>query len=172
MAFAFDQEDPGPPGGDNDNAMGGAPPPGAGNGGGGAPPGGGPILAMLGRQQMGSPITAPGPGNMAEGMKLVTTAHGLLTQALQMFPAGTPQWKDIHKSLGSIGKHMAQSAPEAGAQQTHLGDLLKSVVRNALLQKIMSSRNQGQPGAGKHGGMEPDSPMAGIPTPSAPLPGA
>ena len=126
---------------------------------------------MLGRQQMGSPVTAPGPGNMAEGMKLVTTAHGLLTQALQMFPAGTPQWKDIHKSLGAIGKHMAQSAPEAGAQQTHLGDLLKSVVRNALLQKIMSSRNQQMPG-GKGGGTEPQSPMAGIPTPSAPLPGA
>jgi hypothetical protein len=125
---------------------------------------------MLGRQQMGPPVTAPGPGNMAQGMQLITQAHGLLTQALQMFPAGTPQWKDIHKSLGSIARHMSQGAPEAGAQQTNLLDLIRNVARNALLQKIMSQRSQGQGGGG--GGGEPGPPQPGVPSPAMPLPGA
>ena len=125
---------------------------------------------MLGKQQQGPPITAPGPGNMAQGMTLLTNAHGLLTQALQMFPAGTPQWKDIHKSLGALSRHMAQGAPTAGAQQTQLGDLLRNVVKNALLQKIMGQRGQNIGGGGASG--DPGSPVPGIPSPTTPLPGA
>lgn len=146
------------------DAGGGGPPP-------GGPPGGGPILAMLGRQQMSPPVTAPGPGNMAQGMMLLTQAHGLLTQALQNFPAGTPQWKAVHHSLGQLGKHMSQGAPGAGVQQTQLGDMLKNVVKNALLQKIMQSRSQA-PGGGGPGGGDPGGSVPGTPNPSTPLPGA
>lgn len=123
---------------------------------------------MLGRQQNSPPVTAPGPGNMAQGMMMMTNAHGLLTQALQNFPAGSPQWKDVHKALGMIAKHMSQGAPGAGVQQTQLGDMLKSVVRNMFLQKIMQSRSQ-SPG-GKPD--EPGGSAPGIPSPATPLPGA
>jgi hypothetical protein len=111
---------------------------------------------------------------MAQGMMLVTQAHGMLTQALQMFPANSPQWKDIHGSLGRLGRHMAQSAPEAGVQQTGLQDLLRNVIKNALLQRIMSSRSQSGGGGGGGGGQpggEPGSSVPGVPAPAAPLPG-
>lgn len=145
-----------------------APPPDAGGGPPpGGPPGGGPILAMLGRQQMSPPITAPGPGNIAQGMQLLTQAHGLMTQALQNFPPGSPQWKDTHQAIGRLARHMSQGAPGAGVQQTQLGDMLKNVVKNALLQKIMQSRSQAPGGGGGPGGSVP-----GVPSPSTPLPGA
>lgn len=179
MANAFDpsaEPDSAPPpdAGGSPDAGGGSPPPG------GPPPGGGPILAMLGRQQMSPPVTAPGPGNMAQGMMMLTQAHGLLTQALQNFPAGTPQWKATHRAIGDLGKHMSQDAPGAGVQQTQLGDMLKSVVRNALLQKIMQSRGQGggpgSPSGGppSGGGAPPGGgpEQGGAPPPSMPLPGA
>ena len=101
-------------------------------------------------------------------MMLMTQAHGLLSQALQNFPAGSKQWNDIHSSLGKIAKHMAQGAPESGVQQTQLGDMLRNVVRNALLQRIMGQRGgQGGGGQSAPGGGQP-----GIPSPATPLPGA
>lgn len=168
MANAFDpgqEPDSAPDAGDGPPDAGGSQPPP------GAPPGGGPLLAMLGRQQMSPPVTAPGPGNIAEGMKMMTAAHGLLTQALQNFPAGSPQWKDCHKSLGMIAKHMAQSTPDASSQQTFLGDLMKNVAKNQLVQRIMQSRGQSIGGGGGPGG-DPGSSVPGIPSPSTPLPGA
>lgn len=158
---------PPPDAGGSPDAGGGSPPP-------GAPPGGGPILAMLGRQQMSPPVTAPGPGNQAQGMMLLTQAHGLLTQALPNFPPGTPQWKATHRAIGDLGKHMSQGAPGAGVQQTQLGDMLKNVVKNALLQKIMQSRSgQGGPGSPSAGPGGPPGPeQGGAPPPSMPLPGA
>lgn len=168
MANAFDpgqEPDSAPPpdAGPPDAGGGGGPPP-------GPPPGGGPILAMLGRQQMSPPVTAPGPGNMAQGMMLMTNAHGMLTQALQNFPPGSPQWKDIHKSLGMIAKHMSQGAPTAGVQQTSLIDMIKNVGKNMLMQKIMQNQGHGGSQGGPGGG--PGSPVPGAPSPSTPLPGA
>ena len=166
MSNAFD------PGSEPDSAL---PPqdagPGAGGGGGGPqgpPPGGGPILAMLGRQQTSPPVTAPGPGNMAHGMMLMTQSHGLLSQAMQNFPPNSPQWKDIHRSLGLLAKHMAQEAPGAGAQQTNLLGLIQNVAKNALLQKIMAQKG---PGGGPGGGPPPGG-GGDVPSPSTPLPGA
>ena len=166
MANAFDpsqEPDSAPPpdaGGGPPDAGGGGPPP-------GPPPGGGPVLAMLGRQQMSPPVTAPGPGNMAQGMQLMTMAHGQLTQALQNFPPGTPQWKDCHKALGMLAKHMAQGAPTAGVQQTSLLDMIRNVGKNMLMQQIM--QKQGGAGGGGAGGGPPP---PGTPSPSVPLPGA
>lgn len=160
MANAFD------PGNEPDSA---APPDDAGGGGGGPggpPPPGGPVLAMLGRQQMSPPVTAPGPGNIAQGMLMMTQAHGLMTQALQNFPPGSPQFKDCHRALGLMSKHMAQEAPGAGVQQNNLLDMIKNVAKNALLQKVMANRG-GPPGQGGGGG-----PPSGAPNPSTPLPGA
>lgn len=165
MSDAFDpgnepDSTPQGPGGPGAPGGGGAPP-------GGPPQGGGPILAMLGKQQTSPPVTAPGPGNMANGMNLMTQAHGLLTQALQNFPPGSPQWKDVHKSLGMIAKHMAQTAPDAGVQQTNLLDMVQRVAKNALLQRIMQQKGGG---GGEPGG--PGSGMPGSPNPATPLPGA
>lgn len=123
------------------------------------------MLAMLGKQQ--PPVTAPGPGNMAQGMNLMTEAHGLMTKALPNFPPGSPQWKDCHKALGMIAKHMAQTAPDAGVQQTNLLDQIKNVAKNALLQRIMQS--QGGQGGGPGG---PSMAEPGSPSPATPLPGA
>ena len=164
MSDAFDpgnEPDSTPPTGSEGPPPAGAPP----GGPPGAPPGGGPILAMLGKQQ--PPVTAPGPGNMAQGMNLMTKAHGLLTQALSNFPAGSPQWKDCHKSLGMIAKHMAQEAPSASTQQTVLLDMAQNAAKNALLQRIIQSKSQ-SPG----GGEGPGSGQPGIPSPATPLPGA
>lgn len=109
---------------------------------------------------------------MAQGMMLLTQAHGLLTQALPNFPAGTAQWKATHRAIGDLGKHMSQGAPGAGVQQTQLGDMLKSVVRNALMQKIMQSRGGGAPGSPGASPGGPEGGAPGAPPPSMPLPGA
>lgn len=120
---------------------------------------------------MSPPVTAPGPGNMANGRMLMTQAHGLLTQALQSFPPGTPEYKDCYTAIGRVSRHMAQEAPGPGAQQTNLMDMIKNVAKNALLQRIMQSKSQSVGGGGGAGG-EPAGNPPGIPTPSTPLPGA
>jgi hypothetical protein len=127
---------------------------------------------MLGRQQTGPPVTAPGPGNMAQGMTLLTQAHGLMAQALQMFPGGSPQSKDILDSMKRLGRHMSQGAPETGAQQTSIMDLFRNVAKNALLQRIMQSRSQSIGGGQQQAGGEPGSAVPGIPSPTTPLPGS
>lgn len=160
---------PGPPGqGDSDPPR--------------SPPGGSsPFMAFLGRQQMGPQPTAPGPGDMSQGTVLMTQAHGLLTQALQMFPGQSQQYKDVHRALGVLGRHMSQNAPTAGAQQTNIMDQIRNIAKNTLLQHIMSSGGQGAsggpPGGGGPGGGEAGGgggPMAlpGGPAPSMPFPGA
>jgi hypothetical protein len=52
--------------------------------------------------------------------------------------------------------------PAVGIQKTMIGDQLKRTIQNALLQKIMGSGGQGQPGGGQ----------GGAPMPSTPLPGS
>jgi hypothetical protein len=109
---------------------------------------------------------------MGQGMMLLTQAHGLMAQALQMFPGGSPQSKDILDSMKRLGRHMAQEAPGAGAQQTGLMDLLRNVVKNAMLQRIMQSRSQSPGGGPQQPGGEPGSAVPGVPTPATPLPGS
>ena len=109
---------------------------------------------------------------------LMTQAHGLLTQALQMFPGDSPQYKDIHRSIGVLGRHMSQTAPTAGVQQTQIGDFMRNIMRNALLQQIMQKQKGGGPGGppggggGPPGGGPPQEAMGGGAQPSTPLPGA
>jgi hypothetical protein len=97
---------------------------------------------------------------MAQGMTQVGMAHALLTKALANFPAGSPQWKDVHRALGMLGKHMASGAPGAGVQQTELGDLLRQTLRGAITQRLMGGRGQG--------GQMPQQ----APSPTPALPGA
>jgi len=141
-------------------------------GGGGAPQGppqmgGGPVLAALARNRSGPQVSAPGMGNIAQGLMQMKSAVDMLAATLNMLPTGGQQYKDVLKALQSLSRHLPQGAPVAGVQQTQLGDLLRNTVRNALMQKLMTQ----QQGGGQQGGAQPGG-MPAPPTPSTPLPGA
>lgn len=137
-----------------------------GAGGAGMPQGGGPLLASLAGRQRGSRVTAPGQGDMASSLNMLTTAIGMIQQALPGLQLGTPVQQDALKALQRLSKHVPQGAPTVGVQRTHLEDLLRNIVKNALLQRIMGQRQQ-QGGAG-----QPPGAMQQAPMPSTPLPGA
>ena len=152
------------------------PPPGPDEAGGGAPSGppqaGGPILAALSRRQTGPQVSAPGPGDNASSITMVTNALGLLQQALPGLPPGSPVHRDALRALNSLSRHVGQGATTSGVQQTQLQDLLRNTVRNALLQKIMSQQSQQDQGAGTQAPGAPAGAMPQAPMPSTPLPGA
>lgn len=135
-------------------------------GGAGMPQGGGPLLASLAGRQRGSQVSAPGPGDVASSMNMITTAIGMIQQALPGLQPGTPIQQDALKAVQRLSKHVPQGAPTVGVQKTNLEDLLRNLVKNALLQRIMGQRQQ-QGGGGQQPGAMPQAPM-----PSTPLPGA
>lgn len=143
-----------------------APPMGPDGGGpGGAPPDAGspvkgPILSALARRAQGPGVSAPGPGDNAASLAKVQGAVAMLNEALAGL-TGHPAYHHVLRSLNQLSKVMPQQAPTAGVQQTQLGDMLRSTVKNALLQRIASG------GQGGQGGGSPPAP-----TPSTPLPGA
>jgi len=148
------------PGAGQDDAGGGGPPSQFNS----PPPQGGGALPFL---QQGPQPSAPGPGDQANSMNLISTAIGLLQKAQAGFPPGSPQHKDVVRAVQSLSRHMAQGQPAAGVQRTQIMDLLQQLSRSPLLAKIMQgmSGNQG----GDQGGPAPPSPA---PMPSTPLPGA
>lgn len=153
---------------DDAGAGAGAPSPPGGDAPGGPPQAGGPILAALSRQQTSPQISAPGPGNNANSMTMIQNALGLIQQALPGLPQGSPIHSAALKAATQLSRHMAQGAPTAGVQQTQLMDLLRSTMRNAILQKIMGQQGQQQQNMGA-----PAGPIGGAaPMPSTPLPGA
>lgn len=160
------------------SAGGGEAPSGPGPGAGGQPPGapqgGGPILAMLARKQQGPQVSAPGPGDQASSMTMIMNALAMLQQAMPGLAPGTPVHRDVVRAVQSISRHAPQSTPTAGVQSTQLQDLLRNIVKSALLQRIMS-QGQRQPGGGEGSPAGP-SPLPGAaaqaPMPSTPLPGA
>ena len=98
-------------------------------------------------------------------------AVDMMQQALQMLPPGSQQHKDCLKAITSISRHLPQGEPTAGAQQTQLGDILRSTIRNAMLQKVAQTRGIGGSlgvGGGDGGGGGGDQ---SAPPPSTPLPG-
>jgi hypothetical protein len=120
---------------------------------------------------MGPPVSAPGPGNTAQGLMMLKQAVEIIQSALQNLQPGSQPWKDANGALGRLGRHLPEGAPTAGVQQTQIGDMLRNTVRNSLLQRIMQQKpNQG----GGPGG--PGSPIPGMPQqapqPATPLPGA
>ena len=142
------------------------PPPGnAGPGG----PGGNPILAAMAHRQQGPKVSAPGPGDQASSIIMVQNALAMLNQSLAGLQPGTPVHRDVMRAVQSLGRHTAQGAPTAGVQQTQAQDMLRNIVRNALMAKIMGQQQQGA-GASDQGGPAPPMPQA--PMPSTPLPGA
>lgn len=137
------------------------------------------MLAALARQRMAPPVSAPGPGNMAQGLMQLKTAVDMMQAALPNLATGSQQHKDCVKAISSLSRHLPQGAPTAGAQQTQIMDLLKNTVRNALMQRLMLQRQgqgggqggpPGPPDGGGGGAMPPGSEQS--PTPSTPLPGA
>jgi uncharacterized phage infection (PIP) family protein YhgE len=120
------------------------------------------MLAALARRQQAPPVSAPGMGNMAQGLMQVKTAVDMLQSALPNLASGSNQHKDVISAISRLSRHLPQGAPTAGVQQTQLQDLLRSTVRNALMQKLMSQRGGG--------GSPQDQPQP--PVPSTPLPGA
>jgi hypothetical protein len=103
---------------------------------------------------------------MADGLMRLKTAVDMIQNALPNLPAGSQQHKDALRAVTALSRHLPQGAPTAGVQQTQLGDLLRGTMRNALLQKLMSSQGgPGGPGGGPAGGMSP-------PQPSTPMPGS
>ena len=160
------------------DAGGGGGPPGGDPSGGGGPPqaGGGPVLAALARQRMAPPVSAPGPGNMGQGLMQMKTAVDMLQSCLPNLSTGSQQHRDCVQAISRLSRHLPQGAPTAGAQQTQLMDLLRSTMRNALMQKMMQQRGGGQGGPpgtpDGGGGAMPPSPQGDPSVPSTPLPGA
>lgn len=162
-AASDDAEDKGPP-----QPQGPGGPPGGAPG--GPPGGGGPILAAIANRQRGPQVSAPGPGDAANGMSLVMQAYGFLKQALPSLMPGSPIETDVLKITQRLARHLPQGQPAAGVQQTQIQDLLRNSIKNMLLQKIMSQMKPGQ--AGGPAGAGPPGAMAQAPMPSTPLPGA
>lgn len=131
--------------------------------------GGGPVLASIANRQRGPRPSAPGPGDMASSMTTLQQAIGLMNQALPGLMQNTPVYQDTLKALQRLSKHVPQGAPAAGVQKTQLEDLLRNLVKNVILSKIMGQqRQQGQgPGVAAPAGAQAQAPM-----PSTPLPGA
>jgi hypothetical protein len=125
------------------------------------------------RSRMSPQVSAPGPGNMAQGIMQMKTAVDMLQSCLPNLATGSQQHRDCVNAIGRLSKHLPQGAPTAGAQQTQLMDLLRSTMRNALMQKLMSQRGgQGGPPSTPDTGGGPQPPGDQAPSPSTPLPGA
>ena len=132
-------------------------------------------MAALARRQMSPPVSAPGAGNMAQGLMQLKTAVDMMQAALPNLATGSQQHKDAVQAISRLARHLPQGGPTAGAQQTQLGDLLRNTIRNALMQKLMAQKGSqggppGPPDGGGGGPMPPDSEQS--PPPSTPLPGA
>lgn len=135
------------------------------------PQGGGPILASIANRQRGPQVSAPGPGDQASSMTMLMQAIGLMQSALAGLQPGTPIQQDALRAVQRLSRHVPQGAPAAGVQRTQLEDLLRNIVKNVLLQRIMGQRNQqGAPGGGGASPIPGAMPQA--PMPSTPLPGA
>jgi hypothetical protein len=127
------------------------------------------------RQRMSPPVSAPGPGNMAQGLMQMKTAVDMLQASLPNLATGSQQHKDCLNAISRLAKHLPQGAPTAGTQQTQIQDLLRSTMRNALMQRIMSQQGGGQggpPGGTPDGGGGAQPPGDQAPPPATPLPGA
>ena len=133
--------------------------------GGGGPPqgGGGGLLAALRQQQQGPAPSTPGAGNQANSLLMLKNAIDLIQQSLSGLDAGSQPHRDALNALRQLSRHLPQGAPTAGVQQTQMGDLLRTIMRSALLQRLRGQ--QGGAGQGGPGGPQP-------PMPSTPLPGA
>ena len=139
----------------------------------GPPQGGGPIIAALARRQRGPQVSAPGPGDQASAITMLMQAVGMIQQALPGLQPGTPMHRDALQAAQRLSRHANQGQPTAGVQQTQLMDLLKNVMRNALLQRIMSQQGGQGPQRGGPAGASPGpAASAAPPMPSTPLPGA
>jgi hypothetical protein len=123
------------------------------------------MLAALARNRLGPQVSAPGPGNQADGLTQLKNAVAIIQNALPSLGIGTPMHNAALNALRQLTRHVAQGGQAAaGTQQTSLMDLLRQTVRNALLQRVMA----GQGGQGGQGGP----PQGAAPNPSTPLPGA
>jgi hypothetical protein len=124
------------------------------------------MLAALARNRQGPQVSAPGPGNQADGLTQLKSAIDIIQNALPLLGVGTPMHNSALNALRQLTRHVAQGGQAAaGTQQTNLMDLLRNTVRNALLQRVMAG--QGGGGAAGGGGGPPQPP-----NPSTPLPGA
>lgn len=124
----------------------------------------GPGLAAFARSRMGPQVSAPGPGNQADGLNLVIQAINILKQAGMGMQPGSKIHSDIYKTISTLSRHLggpAAMGPASGIQKTMLGDQLRRTVQNQLLSRVQQMMAQ------KGGGGQPQAPM-----PSTPLPGA
>jgi hypothetical protein len=107
-------------------------------------------------------------------MNMLLQAVAMIQQALPGLMPGTPMHKDALHAATRLSRHANQGAPTAGIQQTQMQDLLRNIVKNALLQRIMSQKGgQGpQPIPGQPQGSPMQAVAAAPPMPSTPMPGA
>jgi hypothetical protein len=110
---------------------------------------------------------------MAQGLMQIKTAVDMMQSALPNLAPGSQQHKDVLNALNRLSRHLPQGAPTAGVQQTQLGDLLRSTIRNALMQKLMGQKGAaGAPTGPPQGGGGGDDGGDQAPPPSTPMPGA
>jgi len=129
------------------------------------------MAAFLGSKQRGPQISAPGPGDQAQSMSLLSNAVSMIQQALPGLPSGSPIHTAVLRSLQQLSRHIGQAGqPGAGQQKTQLQDMLRNVMRNALMARISQGQGGGPGAPGGPGGAPGGPPPA--PMPSTPLPGA
>jgi hypothetical protein len=121
-------------------------------------------VAALARRQQGPQASAPGPGDTANSLAMITQAIAMIQQALPGLQAGSPVHTAALRAAQQLSRHVAQGQPTAGLQQTQLMDLLRNLGRNFMMARTMGQ----QPPAGGPGQSAGPAP----PMPSTPLPGA
>jgi hypothetical protein len=111
---------------------------------------------------------------MGQSISLIQQAYGFLKQAHLGLPPGSDIERHVGKTLLGLGKFLPQGQPGMGVQQTQVQDLLRNIVKNALVAKITGQMKQPRPGAGQQPAPPgaPPGAMAQAPMPSTPLPGA
>jgi len=107
-------------------------------------------------------VSAPGPGNQADGMMNLQMIVSWLSKIAPSLE-GTPAQAEIFRTLERLTRMISKQGGGAplGVQQTQLGDMMRQTQQNALAQQIMGKI------AGNQAAQPPNAPP-----PSTPFPGA
>lgn len=89
-------------------------------------------------------------------MQKVAMAIDLLQQALPGLGVGSQQHSGVLNAIRQLSRHVGEGAPQQGAQQTAIQDMMRNQVRSAILQRILAQRGGGGPP-----GMAPSTPLPG-----------
>jgi hypothetical protein len=132
------------------------------------------MLAALMRSRGGQQPSAPGQGNQADALTRLKNAVELIESSLGGLDKGSRPYQAAIDSLRRLTRFLPQGAGAMGVQQTDLLNIMRGLMRNAMLQQIIQNRGgaQAAPGAADQGAGPAGPDEASAPMPSTPLPGS